>query len=166
MNNSKKIQELNAELNIVYRYLRKLGVSHQDAEDIVQESAYRFLLYYDSIDISKTRSWLIRVALNFHHDQYKKLKREELDLNQEQIALLSKDLPEEIILQKEQRSEVQKVLLKLKPHYRELILLKYQWDLKYEEMSNLLDMSIRMVKTNLFRARKQFVKYYRRSSNE
>ncbi|MED3996344.1 hypothetical protein P4647_17050 [Peribacillus frigoritolerans] len=59
------------------------------------------------------------MALNFHHDQYRKLKREELNLNQEQIALLSKDLPEEIILQKEQRSEVQKVLLKLKPQYRE-----------------------------------------------
>ncbi|MED3996343.1 hypothetical protein P4647_17045 [Peribacillus frigoritolerans] len=44
MNNSKKIKELNAELNIVYRYLRKLGVSHEDAEDIVQESAYRFLI--------------------------------------------------------------------------------------------------------------------------
>ena len=88
------------------------------------------------------------------------------DLNQEQIALLSKDLPEEIILQKEQRSEVQKVLLKLKPQYREMILLKYQWDLKYEEISKLLDMSIGMVKTNLFRARKQFVKYYRRNNNE
>ncbi|MED3996345.1 hypothetical protein P4647_17055 [Peribacillus frigoritolerans] len=33
-------------------------------------------------------------------------------------------------------------------------------------MSKFLDMSIGMVKTNLFRAKKQFVKYYRRNNNE
>jgi DNA-directed RNA polymerase specialized sigma24 family protein len=32
-------QDLNDELNIVYRYLLKQGIAHVDAEDIVQETA-------------------------------------------------------------------------------------------------------------------------------
>lgn len=53
--------KLNTELNIVYRYLRKLGISQEDAEDTVQETVYKYLIYSDSIHPKKTRSWLIRV---------------------------------------------------------------------------------------------------------
>lgn len=94
-------QKLNTELNVVYRYLRKINISHEDAQDIVQETAYKFLLYYDSIRASKIRSWLIRVAINYHHDQYRKNKRIELGLKDDQIDQLSKDLPENILLHKE-----------------------------------------------------------------
>jgi DNA-directed RNA polymerase specialized sigma24 family protein len=66
MNELNKNNALNTELNIVYKYLRKVGISHADAEDAVQETAYKYLLYYDSIKASKIRSWLIRVALNFY----------------------------------------------------------------------------------------------------
>ena len=69
MTDPDQLEELNAELNFVYRYLRKLGITHEDAQDVVQETAYRFLLYYDSIKTPKIRSWLVRVALNYHHDQ-------------------------------------------------------------------------------------------------
>ena len=68
MNDINKNNELNSELNIVYRYLRKLGISQADAEDVVQETAYKYLLYYDTIQTSRIRSWLIRVSLNFHYD--------------------------------------------------------------------------------------------------
>lgn len=68
MNELNKNNALNTELNIVYRYLRKLGISQADAEDAVQETAYKYLLYYDSIKASKIRSWLIRVALHFYYD--------------------------------------------------------------------------------------------------
>jgi hypothetical protein len=40
MDGIKKNNELNVELNIVYRYLRKLGIPKVDAEDAVQEAAY------------------------------------------------------------------------------------------------------------------------------
>ena len=49
----------------------------------------------------------------------------------------------------------------LKPRYKELLLLKYQSCLNYEDISKLLQLSLGGVKMNLFRARKQFIKYYR-----
>ena len=161
MNDSIQIEELTSELQVVYQYLRKLGISHQDAEDVAQEAAYRFLVYRDSLKIIKVRSWLIRVALNIHYDQYRKNKRIQLGFQDDQLTMLSKDLPEDILLSNENWSEVQQTLLQLKPRYKELLLLKYQSCLKYEDISKLLQLSLGGVKMNLFRARKQFIKYYR-----
>ncbi|RBP94982.1 hypothetical protein DFO70_10310 [Cytobacillus firmus] len=40
---------LNSELNIVFRYLVKKGVPYLDAQDAVQETAFKYLKYADSI---------------------------------------------------------------------------------------------------------------------
>lgn len=151
-------RNLNSELNIVYRYLLKQGVPHNDAEDIVQETAYKYLLYSDSIQPSRTRSWLIRVALNYHFDECRKLRRVELNLEDDRFTSNSEEQPEKVILSKENASELGEALGRLKPQYQELLLLKYQSSLSYEEISQLLSLTMNTVKTNLFRARKQLAK--------
>jgi RNA polymerase sigma factor (sigma-70 family) len=151
-------RDFNSELNIVYRYLLKQGVPHNDAEDIVQETAYKYLLYSDSIQPSRTRSWIIRVALNYHFDQCRKLRRVELNLEDDRLTSNSEEQPEKVIVTKENTSELGEALGRLKPQYQELLLLKYQSGLSYEEISQLLSLSINTVKTNLFRARKQLAK--------
>lgn len=166
MNDINAIKELNSELNIVYRYLRKLQITHADAEDIVQETAYKYLLYSDTIQSSKIRSWLIRVALNFHYDQCRKKKRDELFLNNGILDTDIEEDPEALILLKEKRGQLEHALSKLKPRYRELLLLKYQTELSYEEISTLLELPVGSVKTNLFRARKQLAKVYKEEKHE
>jgi DNA-directed RNA polymerase specialized sigma24 family protein len=74
---------LNRELNIVFQYLVKKGVPHLDAQDAVQETAFKYLKYADSIRSSKVRSWLIRVALNYFYDQCRKNKKYILNLEEE-----------------------------------------------------------------------------------
>lgn len=88
-------------------------------------------------------------------------KRTKLGFNDEHLKLLSNDLPEDLLLGKEKKEEIQTTLERLNPLYKELILLKYYWDLKYKEISILLDMKIDTVKTNLYRARNQFIKFYK-----
>ncbi|MDM5219679.1 RNA polymerase sigma factor [Peribacillus sp. NJ11] len=166
MNDINKNNELNSELNIVYRYLRKLGISQADAEDVVQETAYKYLLYYDTIQTSKIRSWLIRVSLNFHYDQCRKQRRYDLNLNEGLLEMDMNELPEVIFLEKERIREVGYALSKLKPHFQELLLLKYQSGLSYEEISKLLEKPISSIKTNLFRARKQLAKIYKEANHE
>lgn len=161
-----EISVLNTELNVVYRYLIKIGVPRTDAEDIVQETAYKYLLYYDSIRATKIRSWLIRVALNFHYDQCRKLNRIELVLDDIPITSRSSEQPENVIENKESSMQIEKALSKLKTHYQELLLLKYHTGLSYLEISNVLDMSISSIKTNLFRARKQLAKILKEASHE
>jgi RNA polymerase sigma factor (sigma-70 family) len=166
MNELNKNNALNTELNIVYKYLRKVGISHADAEDAVQETAYKYLLYYDSIKASKIRSWLIRVALNFYYDQYRKQRRYKLHLDESVAKLVAVDQPEELFLEKERNNQLSFAISKLKPHFKELLLLKYQSGLSYKEIAELLDSNINSVRTNLFRARKQLAKIYKEESDE
>lgn len=164
MNGIRQDNELNAELNIVFRYLRKLGISKLDAEDAVQEAAYKYFLYNDSIKNAKIRGWLIRVAINAYYDQCRKQGRYVLDLNEEILNVDAKELPETIFLEKERNSELGKALSRLKPLYQELLLLKYQSGLTYEEISRLLEISVSSVKTNLFRARKKLEEIYKEAA--
>lgn len=159
-------KELNSELNIVFGYLRKLGITKEDAEDAVQETAYKYLLYYDSIKISKIRSWLIRVALNFYYDRCRKQRRYDLNLNEGLLKADTKEAPEMVILEKERRKEIDYALSLLKPQFQELLLLKYQSGLSYDEISTLLEINVSSVKTNLFRARKKLAKIYKEEIHE
>jgi RNA polymerase sigma factor (sigma-70 family) len=157
---------LNGELNIVFRYLVKKGVPHQDAEDAVQETAFKYLKYSDSIRSSKVRSWLIRVALNYYYDQCRKNKKYIFNLEEEMVGQQAEELPEFIILAKERVEEFSMLLTKLKPLYAELLLLKYESDLSYAEISQLLGISTSTVKTSLFRARKSLLKFFEEAHDE
>ena len=158
-------KELNSELNIVFGYLRKLGITKEDAEDAVQESAYKYLIYNDSIQISKTRSWLIRVALNFYFDRCRKQNRYDLNLNEDLLEANIKETPETVVLEKERKKEIGYALSLLKPQFQEILLLKYQSELSYKEISKLLEVDVGSVKTILFRARKKLAKVYKEVYN-
>jgi len=166
MDDINKDDSLNLELNIVYKYLLKLGISHDDAQDIVQETAYKYLLYYDSIKTSNIRGWLIRVALNFYYDQCRKQQRFNLNLNKLLLVVNETEYPDQIFLEKERNRELAIALSQIKPQFKELLLLKYQSGLSYEEISKLLEVSINSIRTNLSRARKQLKKIYKEANYE
>lgn len=166
MNEINRHNELNAELNMVYRYLRKLSISKADAEDSVQEAAYKYLLYYDTIKIAKIRSWLIRVALNSYYDQCRKRGRYDLNLDEGLLKTEQKEQPEAIFLNKERNIEIGKAISQLKPLFQELLLLKYHLGLTYEEISKILEINHSSIKTNLFRARKKFERIYKEAIHE
>ncbi|WHX39811.1 RNA polymerase sigma factor [Mesobacillus sp. AQ2] len=157
---------LNRELNIVFQYLVKKGVPHLDAQDAVQETAFKYLTYADSIRSNKVRSWLIRVALNYFYDQCRKNKKYILNFEEDRVGHQVEELPEFIILAKERAEEFSRLLVSLKPLYSELLLLKYESDLSYAEISQLLGISISSVKMNLFRARKSLLKCFKEAHYE
>ncbi|GGM42911.1 DNA-directed RNA polymerase sigma-70 factor [Paraliobacillus quinghaiensis] len=158
---------LNKELNIVFRFLIKKGVSHTDAEDAVQETAYKYLRYSDSIRSSNLRSWLIRVALNYYYDQCRKNKKYIFNIEDQMLESQEyRELPEIFLIAKERTEDFNRLLSKLKPLFAELLLLKYQSELTYAEISKLIGIDNNSVKMNLFRARKKFLKLYEEEKNE
>lgn len=157
---------LNNELNIVFRYLVKKGVPHEDAQDAMQETALKYLTYSDTIRVAKVRGWLIRVALNYYYDQCRKNKKYILNFEEDIVMHAVEEQPELMILAKERSEELSLFLARLKPLYSELLLLKYQSDFSYDEISQLLGMSLGSVKTNLFRARKSLLKYFEEAHYE
>ncbi|WP_277584930.1 sigma factor [Psychrobacillus antarcticus] len=55
---------LERKLKGVYYVLLKMGAKKEDAEDILQETAYRFVQLLDGVDERYMNAWLYRVAIN------------------------------------------------------------------------------------------------------
>ncbi len=167
MSDSMMDQKLYNHLQIVKSYLMKMGASKEDAEDIVQDTAYKFILYIDSISHRNVESWLFRVAVNGYYDLYRKRsRRQTIDLKFNFQQLFEEFTPEQAVLQNETREDVDGVLKKLKPKHQQILLLKYSLELAIREIAVLYEMKEDSVKTTLYRARQEFVKEYRRQGYE
>ncbi|GLX71143.1 RNA polymerase sigma factor [Paenibacillus glycanilyticus] len=148
----------------IQRYLIRLGASRADAEDIVQDTVYKGLLYLDSIVPDKLTAWLYRVALNRYFDMLR--KRKKIMYLVEDDILGPSEIPEDVLLQKEQREEIELVMESLTPIFKQLLILKYELDFSYREIAELIGIREEMVKTYLYRARKQFQRNYGGRYNE
>ncbi|QOY35222.1 RNA polymerase sigma factor [Anaerobacillus isosaccharinicus] len=163
MNVSKMRELLNEKLKVVYFYLLKMGAIKEDAEDIIQDTAYKFLLYIDSIKIENVDGWLFRVAVNQYYDLTKKnSRRKKILLHFNYKNLFEEITPESVMLRKELSVEIDEVLQQLKPKYRELLILKYSTGLTLKEIAEVYTMKEGSVKTVMARARAEFVEVYRR----
>ncbi|UFT99335.1 RNA polymerase sigma factor [Radiobacillus kanasensis] len=167
MNDSMMGIKLNEILKFVYSYLLKMGASKEDAEDIIQDTAYKFLQYMDSIKVTNIKSWLFRVAVNQYYDLTRKnSRRRDVLLKFNLTELLEEDTPEKAVLRSELEEDIHELLKRLKPKYRQLLLLKYSTGLRVQEIADLYDMKEGSVKTVLHRARKEFIQQYRRYDHE
>jgi len=153
---------LGSKSDIIFKYLIKIGANPRDAEDIVQDALYKFLLYMDSIDSSKVFSWLFRVAINRYYDLCRKQKKQ-IQISFDNYELVDEaTLPEEYIHNKELRNDIQIILDQLKPLYKQLLVMKYDMELSYEEIAEMLGLNPGTLKTYLYRARETFKDLYRR----
>ncbi|MCY6370253.1 RNA polymerase sigma factor [Clostridium ganghwense] len=158
MENERLEEILMSEIKIVYRYLIKIGVTVEDAEDVIQDTLFKAISYIDSIEEDKVSSWLFKVSLNKYYNLYKKKKRKiEIYLDDDVIANLVVDnSAENYIVYSELKDDVHKVLNSLKESYKNLLIFKYVMNLSYKEIGNILDMKEEKVKVYLYRARNKF----------
>ena len=120
----------------------------------------------DSVDSKKAYSWLFRVALNQYYDFCRK-QQKQVSVSFENFELVDESpLPEDYVRQKEVQKEIQFILDELTPLYKQLLLLKYELELSYEEIAEMLDLNLGTLKTYLFRARKSFKEKYRRNQTK
>ena len=143
----------------IKKYLIRLGAPAADAEDIVQDTVYKALLYIDSIDEHKFSAWLYKVAINRYYDLCRRSKRIVIPIDN--VDVPDTELPEDHLLLKEKREDIERVLAQLLPLHKQLIIMKYDLELSYQEIAELLGIKTDTVKSALFRARKQFQKKYR-----
>lgn len=152
-------QVLQSKMIEIKKYLIRLGAPASDAEDIVQDTVYKALLYMDSIDENKFSAWMYKVAINRYYDLCRRNKRVVIPIDY--VDVPDTEMPEEHLLQQEKREDIERVLGEMLPLHKELIIMKYELELSYQEISELLGIKTETVKSALFRARKQFQKKYR-----
>jgi len=142
------------EAKIVFKYLIKIGVAKEDAEDIVQEAIIKTIECLSQIEANKLRAWLFKVALNRYYTIYNKKKTQSY-LTDEDIQQFQASINiEEQLISKEQYEQLRLALLQLPQHFQQLLIMKYFMDLSYKEIASIIDHSENHVRTYLQRARK------------
>ncbi|SRR6266487_2586831 len=145
--------------NLAYRMLSNAT----EAEDVTQEvfvRAYTQLATYKPAH--KFSTWLLSIASHLAIDQLR--RRRFLALPLEDVPFLEwiTDMgtgPEQSALQGEQQDEIQTYLQRLPSKYRAVIVLRYWYDLSYEEISMALHLTPALVKARLHRARELLARY-------
>lgn len=128
------------------------------AKDITQQV---FLKVFTSILTFQYKasfsSWLFRLAMNVCRDYQRSVQRMKLFSSDVPVSLTSYDSApsQEENLFKERMSEtVQKVVMRMSPKLRTVIILKYIEDLSYSQIAELLGCSIGTVSSRLNRSHK------------
>ena len=152
--NEQLVQLLLTHAQIVFKYLRKIGASKEDAEDVIQEAIVKTIEYIDQVQLDSMRAWLFKVALHRYYTLYKKQKIVSQFTDEELATLQHAFHLEEQIEQNEQQRIILEALQGLQDNFQQLLILKYFSDLSYKEIASILDVSEAHVKTYLARARK------------
>ncbi|MGC8874162.1 MAG: RNA polymerase sigma factor [Chloroflexia bacterium] len=137
--------------NLAYRMLGNV----QDAEDVAQETFLRAYRALDAFEIGKKFScWLLSIASNLCIDLLRRRKFAWLSLQDVSYrTAAAQEEPVGSALRREQAHEVQRLLSRLPEKYRVVVVLRYWYDLSYEEIVEVTGLSLNTVKTRLHRAR-------------
>jgi len=155
------------EMVIIHKYLRKIGVAKEDAEDIVQDAICKAIEFIDVLQEGKVRAWLFKVSLNSYYNLYRKRKHYPIIQDEQAILNLYTDnLVENNVINAELRSDVNEILAELREGYRTLIIMKYFMDMSYIEIGDTLGFSENKVKTYLYRARNKFKQLWEEKHHE
>ncbi len=154
--------------DMVYRVAYRILQNEHDAEDALQET---FLTVYRRIanfrGDAKFSSWLYRVATNVTLDIIRAKQRKQGEqtsievLDEDEGSLLIDDvtpLPEEILLQKEAATELQRGLATLSPKLRTAFVLFELEGLSMKETAQTLEISESAAKLRVHRARLELQK--------
>ena len=160
----------------LYFKLMKMTGSAADADDMTIEAfgkAFNNLHTYSPEYAFST--WLFRIATNNCIDYMRKKRLKSVSIENQtatidrlglEMRISEAAVNPETIMIREQKIEHMKVIIeKLKPHYRELIELRYYKEYSYEEIAEKLDLPIGTVKAKLFRA-KEFLHNILKSSED
>ncbi len=163
-NSQKAYAELMANYrDSLYMLMFKMVNNSYEAEDLTIEAfckAFKHLHQYTGESAFST--WLFKIASNNCVDFMRKKRIDTLTLNydsEEYDRGIPMDInddtpnPEERMFSKEKAYVVRSFVEQLKPHYKELILLRYYEELSYEEIAQRLNIPLGSVKAKLFRAK-------------
>lgn len=137
--------------NLAYRMLGNA----QDAEDAAQEIFLRAYTRLESFDPSRRFStWLLSIGSNYCIDRLRRRRFAWLTLDDVAYTLPSRERgPERNALEREQQDRVQAALRRLPDHYRLVLVLRYWYDMSYDEIAQVTGLTESALKTRLHRAR-------------
>jgi len=152
---------LNTYWDYVYGFQLKRVKNEYDAEDITIQT---FSKAFDKIDAFNTsytfKTWLITISKNVQIDLQRKENRgihsKLTSYDENKVYGVVDDAPsaEDKLIIEQNLASLLRDIKKLKPHYQQVINLRYFQELSYSEISSELKEPINNVKVKLLRAKK------------
>ncbi|WP_088322949.1 RNA polymerase sigma factor [Polaribacter tangerinus] len=151
----------------LYWHIRKIVISHDDADDVLQNT---FIKVYRNIDKfnqeSKLFSWMYRIATNeaisFINKRAKKNNIEVSEIKNQLVNSLESDI---YFTGDEIQQILQKAIATL-PQKQQLVFnMKYFDELKYQEIADILETSVGALKASYFHAVKKIETYIKNKTN-
>lgn len=147
--------------NNVYLFQLKRVGSEYDAEDITIET---FAKAFDKLDTFNEKytfqTWLITISKNIQIDKSRKknasIRSRTTDASSEIVKEIvdRNPTPEDKLITEQNLAELLQFIKQLKPHYQEIINLRYFQEMSYNEISEALKEPLGNVKVRLLRAKK------------
>ncbi|WP_455436761.1 RNA polymerase sigma factor [Hungatella hathewayi] len=147
--------------NSVYGYLYYMTKNHQTAEDLSQET---FLKVYLGMKKFKgecsEKTWCLTIARNTFLSFARKKRPELLCEECPEQMLPFENMPEEKIIEQENREEIAAAFFALNADDRTILLLRDYERLSYAEIAGIMALSEAVVKVRIYRARGRYRKVY------
>jgi len=142
------------------RYLVHLTGSASTAEDIFQETWLRVIERSGQYNgSSKFETWLFAIARHLVIDRFRKGRRdrsepwEESGSRQERSETFqSEPNPFDVAANHEEACHIARAVSRLEPFYREVLVLRFQEDMKLSEIAYIVGAPLSTVKARLYRA--------------
>lgn len=147
--------------NEVYGFQLKRVRNEHEAEDITIETFAKAFDKIETFDEKYTFStWLTTISKNIQIDKSRKLNASiysnTTDASKAQVHKIvdHAPTPEDRLITEQNLAELLQYIKKLKPHYQEVINLRYFQEMSYNDISETLEVPLNNVKVRLLRARK------------
>ncbi len=153
----------------VYRFQLSKTQNEEEAEDITIKT---FSKAFDKINLYNERynfkTWLISISKNIFLDHVRKKRTETISINKTaseayKIFDESPSAEDQLIIE-QNLAQLLHFIKQLKPHYQEIINLRYFREMSYKEMADTLNEPMSNIKVKLLRAKKLLAEIIKKSS--
>jgi RNA polymerase sigma-70 factor (ECF subfamily) len=149
--------------NKLERYInRRTNISIHDREDILQEIFIKIYININDYDNGLTfSSWIYRITHNHMIDWYRKNKKHiSISLDDEESKLIhmledeNNRVDNQVLHDQENLDLIMREIKKLPQDYQEILILKFFEDKSYNEISDILKISLSSIGVKINRAKK------------
>lgn len=155
MNKNNLEKQLKENYKKIFYLALKMLKNQEDAEDATQEILF---LAFENADKfrgdSKFSTWLYRIALNHIYAIIRKRKKEKM-FTVNDLKTKTCQNPESALLEKEMFKKLDMIINNLPGRQKEVFLMRYYDNLKFKEISAILERNIGTVKSSYFFAMKK-----------
>lgn len=160
---------LNTYWSDVYRFQFSKSENEDEAEDITiktfSKAFYKINLYNERYNF---KTWLISISKNIFLDHLRKQRTEtiSIDKKESEAYKIFDEAPsaEDQLIIEQNLVELRDYIKLLKPHYQEVINLRFFREMSYKEMADVLNEPMNNIKVKLLRAKKILAEIIENSS--